>query len=164
MQSASMRPDHGVSLALLTTTVLPVTSAAATGPPASAKGKLNGAITAQTPYGRITLRLRETVVLQRIVRQRDVEAVVRLEIVGVEVEEVGGLLRLAQRLHAVLADLERERRGDVVDARSIDQSRDLLQQAHALGDGGAAPAGNAACAAANAAFDVLGVGERELAR
>ena len=59
-QSASRRPDQGVSLAPLNTTVLPVTSAAATGPPASANGKLNGAITTHTPYGRITLRLRET--------------------------------------------------------------------------------------------------------
>jgi hypothetical protein len=45
----------------LTTTVLPVTSAAAAGPPASASGKLNGAITTHVPYGRMTLRLRDTV-------------------------------------------------------------------------------------------------------
>jgi hypothetical protein len=38
-----------VSLATLKTTVLPVTSAAAMGAPASATGKLNGAITAQAP-------------------------------------------------------------------------------------------------------------------
>ena len=56
-----MRPAHGVSLAPFSTTVLPVTSAAATGPPASANGKLNGLITTHTPYGFITLRLRETV-------------------------------------------------------------------------------------------------------
>ncbi len=60
MQSANRRAAHGVSLAPLTTTVLPVTSAAAVGPPASASGKLNGAITTQAPYGRMTLRLRET--------------------------------------------------------------------------------------------------------
>jgi hypothetical protein len=60
MQSASSRPAHGVSVPPLTTTVLPVTSAAAAGPPASASGKLNGAMTTQTPYGRSTLRLRET--------------------------------------------------------------------------------------------------------
>ena len=59
MQSASNRPAHGVSLAPLSTTVLPVTSAAATGPPASASGKLNGAITTHTRYGRITLALCE---------------------------------------------------------------------------------------------------------
>ena len=57
--SANRRPDQGVSVADLNTTVLPVTSAAATGPPASANGKLNGAITTHAPYGRITLRLRE---------------------------------------------------------------------------------------------------------
>ena len=49
MQSASRRPAQGVSVAPLSTTVLPVTSAAAVGPPASASGKLNGAMTAQTP-------------------------------------------------------------------------------------------------------------------
>jgi hypothetical protein len=49
-----------VSLAHFTTTVLPVTSAAAVGPAASASGKLNGAMIDQTPYGRSTLRLRDT--------------------------------------------------------------------------------------------------------
>ena len=49
MQSASRRPAQGVSEAHFSTTVLPVTSAAAVGPAASAIGKLNGAITAQTP-------------------------------------------------------------------------------------------------------------------
>ena len=39
----------------LTSTVLPATSAAAVGPAASAIGKLNGTITAHTPYGRSTL-------------------------------------------------------------------------------------------------------------
>ena len=43
------RPDHGVALALLHTTVLPATSAAAAGPPVSANGKLNGAITTHAP-------------------------------------------------------------------------------------------------------------------
>ena len=59
MQSASSRPAQGVSVEPFTTTVLPVTSAAATGPPARASGKLNGAITTHAPCGRITLRLRE---------------------------------------------------------------------------------------------------------
>src|SRR5512132_2930631 len=36
------------------TTVLPATSAPEDGPPDSASGKLNGLITAHTPYGRIT--------------------------------------------------------------------------------------------------------------
>src|SRR6516165_1651762 len=57
--SARRRPDHGVSLAVFRTTVLPVIKAAATGPPASANGKLYGAITTHIPYGFITLRLRE---------------------------------------------------------------------------------------------------------
>ena len=42
-------PLQAVSDAVLNTAVLPVTSAAPTGPPASAKGKLKGAITAHTP-------------------------------------------------------------------------------------------------------------------
>ena len=36
------------------TTVLPVIRAPDDGPPASANGKLNGEITAHTPWGRIT--------------------------------------------------------------------------------------------------------------
>ena len=40
---------YGVSLAGLNTTVLPVISAPVDIPPAIAKGKLNGATTAQTP-------------------------------------------------------------------------------------------------------------------
>ena len=116
MQSASRRPAQGVSLAPLSTTVLPVTSAAATGPPASANGKLKGVITPQTPYGFSTLRLRERKPAQRIVRERHVVALPALELGRVAREEVRGLLRLAERLHAVLADLERERGGDLVDA------------------------------------------------
>ena len=55
--SISSRPLHAVSLAVLKTTVLPATSAAPIGPPASAKGKLNGATTAHTPCGLSTVRL-----------------------------------------------------------------------------------------------------------
>ena len=95
------------------TTVLPVTSAAATGPPASANGKLNGSITTHTPYGFITLRLRDTRIRQRIVRQRVIEVLLALEVVAVDVEEVRRLLHFAERFHAVLADLERERGADV---------------------------------------------------
>ncbi len=53
--SASSRPLHGVVEAALNTTVLPAASAAPAGPPASANGKLNGAITSHGPYGRSTL-------------------------------------------------------------------------------------------------------------
>ncbi len=52
MHSASSRPVHGVSVAVLRTTVLPATSAAPLGPPDSANGKFHGLITAHTPYGR----------------------------------------------------------------------------------------------------------------
>ena len=117
MQSASRRPAQGVSVAPLTTTVLPVTSAAAVGPPASASGKLKGAITTHAPYGRMTLRLRETTLRQRVVRQLVLVAAVLLEVVGVVPEEVDRLLRLAERLHPVLADLEGECRRNFVDAR-----------------------------------------------
>ena len=73
-------------------------------------------MTTQTPYGRMTLRLRETDVRQRIVRQLVLVAAVLLEVVGVVPEEIDRLLRLAERLHAVLADFERERGRDFVDA------------------------------------------------
>jgi hypothetical protein len=47
--SASLYPSSGVTDAGLNTTVLPATSAPPEGPAASARGKLNGEITAQTP-------------------------------------------------------------------------------------------------------------------
>ena len=84
MQSASRRPGPGRVGRALDTTVLPVTSAAATGPPASANGKLNGAITTQTPYGRITLRLRDAVAGQRIVRAARDRSRRALEVVRVD--------------------------------------------------------------------------------
>jgi hypothetical protein len=49
MSSTSRTPDHGVVSAGLKTTVLPETSAAPTGPAERALGKLNGAITPNTP-------------------------------------------------------------------------------------------------------------------
>src|SRR5207244_2097797 len=49
--SARPRPMNGVSLAGLKTTVLPVISAPVDIPAAIARGKLNGATTAQTAYG-----------------------------------------------------------------------------------------------------------------
>ena len=52
----NLRPRSGVAVAGLKTTVLPATSAPPDGPAASARGKLNGAMTAQTPNGRITLK------------------------------------------------------------------------------------------------------------
>ncbi len=56
--SISSQPDSAVLLATLNTTVLPATSAAPIGPPASAKGKLNGAMTIHAPQGLSTERLR----------------------------------------------------------------------------------------------------------
>ena len=51
-------PVQGVSSEGLSTTLLPAISAAAAMLTASAAGKLNGAITANTPYGRSTSVLR----------------------------------------------------------------------------------------------------------
>ena len=86
-----------------------------------------------------------------------------LEVVGVVAEEIDGLLRFAERLHAVLADFQRQRGGDVVDAL-LHEVADLAQQrARARRPGVARQAGKAACAAAIAASTSLGVGEREFA-
>ena len=92
------------------TTVLPATSAAPIGPADSAIGKLNGLITAHTPYGRMTSRRR----LGRVEpahRQR--EPVVLGHLVAVVADEVGGLLDVAERLEPVLADLHRHERGEL---------------------------------------------------
>ena len=52
--SSAISPvDHGVSSAGFITTVLPHTSAPDAIPTASANGKLNGQMTANTPYGRM---------------------------------------------------------------------------------------------------------------
>ena len=164
MQSASRRPDHGVSVAPLNTTVLPVTSAAATGPPASAKREIE-----RRDHHPHAVRPHHAAVardhaVERIVRQRVLEAVVRFEVVGVVVEEVDGLLRFAERLHAVLADFQRQRGGDVVDALPRIRSPTLRSSARAFGDAACArQAGHAACAAAHRGVDVARVGERELA-
>ena len=93
--------------------MLPATSAPAVGPAASAIGKLNGLITPQTPYGRITLRVR---LVRRDGVHRLVEAVVALHLVGVVAEEDRGLLDVAERLEAVLADLHAHQRGELVGA------------------------------------------------
>ena len=68
---------------------------------------------------------------QRVIRQCAIETLVGLHLVAVPAEQVGGFLHLANGLHAVLADFERHRRADVVDAL-LDQRCDPSQQAHAL--------------------------------
>src|SRR5688572_15026177 len=50
--SPNFQPSSGASDDGFRTTVLPAIMAPADGPPASAIGKLNGLITANTPYGR----------------------------------------------------------------------------------------------------------------
>ena len=61
--------------------------------------------------------------VRRVVRQLELVALVRLEVVRVDVEEVHAFLRLAERLEPVLADLEHERRRDLVDALLEDAAR-----------------------------------------
>ena len=51
MACDSNTAESGASDDGFSTTELPATSAAPTGPPMSANGKLNGLITAHTPYG-----------------------------------------------------------------------------------------------------------------
>ena len=91
-----------------------------------------------------------------------IEAAVLLEVVGVVVEEVDRLLRFAERFHAVLADFERERGGDVVDAL-LHQIAGLAQQRGALRDGQRAPRGIRLVRGLHRRVDVLRVGEREFA-
>jgi hypothetical protein len=50
--STSLTPDIGAAELGLKTTVFPAISAAAEGPAARAIGKLNGLMTAKTPWGR----------------------------------------------------------------------------------------------------------------
>jgi hypothetical protein len=99
------------------------------------------------------------VAAQRIVGQAMVEALT-LVVVAVMREEVGRFLRLAERLHAVLADLERERGRDVVDAL-LDLRRDGAEQAAAFDDRRAAPAREGRVRGAHRAVGVGGgaVGE-----
>ena len=83
------------SLAGLNTTVLPATSAPPAGPAASASGKLNGEITAQTPYGRSTLEF-SLVGAERA--HLLLEAVVRLDLVAVVRHQVGRFFDVARRI------------------------------------------------------------------
>ena len=97
---------------------------------------------------------------QRIIRQRVVEAALALEVVAVGVEEVGRLLRLAERFHAVLADFERERRGDVVHAL-LDELADTSQQSRALGRCGPPPLRPGGVCGAQRLVGIRGAGRRE---
>ena len=116
------------------------------GPAASADGKLKGEITPNTPYGRSTEVLWSSPVcdawsvLERVVLDEPV-AVVR--------DEVGALLHLADRLDAVLADLERHDGAEEHDALA-DQVGGALQDPRALRVGRRAPVGRVARAAATA--------------
>ena len=104
----SLTADSGDADAGLKTTVLPAISAAPVGPAASAIGKLNGLIDGEhavRPEDRAGVDGGVAEVAHRVV----VAAVVlrRLRVVA---DEVGRLLDLAERLEAVLADLDRHER------------------------------------------------------
>ena len=76
----------------------------------SATGKLNGAITPNTPYGtqhvHVALALHEAVERLRV-------ALVLLHVAGVGLDQVDGLLHLEDRLGARLAGLEARQRGEL---------------------------------------------------
>ena len=83
-----------------------------------------------------TVRFQHTRVLadesrQRIAGHGPHESVVRLHLVTVVGDKVRRLLRLAQRLHAILADLERKHGTESVDA-FLDERDDTPQHAHAF--------------------------------
>ena len=86
----------------MNTTVLPATSAPPAGPAASASGKLNGEMTAQTPYGRRTLEFSSPGPSDA---ERRLESVVLCHLVAVVVDQVGRLFDVADALETVLAGL-----------------------------------------------------------
>ncbi len=65
-------------------------------------------------------------------------AAMALEVVRIVTEEVDRLLRLAERFHAVLADLERKCCGNLIDTR-LDDVGDATHQSQALRDRRGAP-------------------------
>ena len=91
-----------------------------------------------------------------------IEPALGFEAVAVDVEEVGRLLHFAKRLHAVLADLERHRGGDVIDAL-LDELGDPAQQADSFGRRRRAPTRKRLARGAHRLFDVLAVGLSERA-
>src|SRR5436189_3219502 len=160
-QSASKRPDHGVSLAVLSTTVLPVIKAAATGPPASANGKLYGAITTHT------IRLHHTAIArtetrQRIIGQRMIETVLSDKIISVQVEKVRRLLHLAQRFHPVFTHFQRQRCSNVINT-FFDQRGDALKQTRTLDHRCCAPAWESSLRGCHGIVRVIDTREREVA-
>jgi hypothetical protein len=104
-----------------------------------------------------------TPVGQRIVGQGEVVALVALELGRVAGEEVRRLLRLAERLHAVLADLEGERRSDVVDP-FLDQLRGSPDEPQTLLVRGHAPGRKCLLRRRHGALDVVGVPDRKVAK
>ena len=102
--------------------------------------------------------------VRRVVRQVELVALVRLEVVRVDLEEVHAFLRLAERLEAVLADLEHEGRRDVVDPL-LEDAGDLAHQRDALREPASRQAGKARSAALIAASTsfALACGKRPIA-
>jgi hypothetical protein len=99
-------------------------------------------------------------VRQRIVRQHMIEAVLLLEAVAVDVEEIRRLLHLAKGLHAVLADFERHGGGDVIDAL-LDDLRHAAQQPDPFRRGRRAPPREGISRRAHGLLHVFAAGLRE---
>ncbi len=96
----------------------------------------------------------------RIVRQVPLVGVVALELIGVDLEEVGRFLRLGERLQAILADLEHQGGGDVVDALG-DQCADLARQLAAALRRRGAPGGEGSGGGRHGRLDILAAGVAE---
>jgi hypothetical protein len=107
--------------------------------PGEGEGEVEGRDHRPHPVGLEDRAVVGAVAGERVIGQDVVVVPVPLELVGVAGEEVGRLLRLAERLHAVLADLEGEGGRDRVDAL-LEEGRHALHEAHALGRGRGPPA------------------------
>ena len=100
--------------------------------------------------------------VRRVVRQLELVALVRLEVLRVDVEEVHAFLRLAERLEPVLADLEHERGRDLVDAL-LEDPRDLAHQRDAGRRAGVAPGRESPVRGGEGGIDFLRARVREAA-
>ena len=92
-----------------------------------------------------------------------VKSAAALEFIGIAAEEVSGFLRLAECLHAILADLQRQCRGNTVDAL-LDELRDALQQLDARRQRAAPPRRPGALRRLHRRFNIGRAGQRERAQ
>src|SRR5262245_46513857 len=107
--------------------VFPATSAPPAGPAASASGKLNGAITAHTPYGQ-----HARVFLTRAKRSElQLEAFVLFDLIAVVLDQIRRLFDVTDALEAILAGLVAHQSGELPAPRA-DSVGDFLQERDAL--------------------------------